>query len=117
MKKSKIPLIFIVVFLIFNFIIPAKLFSQNSTTDFKKNAIKGMFGVLPPFQMYFIGGSLGYERYLTENHSLELISAYIIHGDEMGYNTKVFSLKPGYNYYFTKKRKYVRCRNPFRHEN
>ena len=84
---------------------------------FKKNAIKGMFGVLPPFQMYFIGGSLGYERYLTENHSLELISAYIIHGDEMGYNTKVFSLKPGYNYYFTKKRKYVRCRNPFRHEN
>ncbi len=102
-RKSILLLIMICILLV---IVPSKpSYSQDSIPKMKdyKNTIKGMVILLPLFSPFVFSASLGYERYIDPLHAVELTGSYFFLVDEMGYRTNIFSIKPGYNYYFKKR--------------
>jgi hypothetical protein len=105
MKYRKSILSIIMIFVLFCVTPSQNLYSQDSIPFVKeyKNTIKGMAIVLPLFAPFIISTSLGYERYINPFHAVELTGSYFFLVDEMGYRTNIFSIKPGYNYYFKKR--------------
>lgn len=79
---------------------------QNSTTSSpeKKNTIKGFVTLAPLLIINEFSASVGYERKTDSTNSMELTSSFFFFMDEMGNKTRIFSLFPGYNHYFKKKR-------------
>lgn len=106
MINSKLILLQILIWLFFGLTFSKTISSQDSIPVVMeyKNSIKVM-AILVPFSSLFIYyPSLGYEKRINSLHAVEVIGTYFFRRDEMGNNTKVFSIRPGYNYYFPKKR-------------
>lgn len=92
--------------LILLFILPRLSYTQETATDsvtthINKNAIKGMPIILPFVGVdVYAGLSVGYDRYISKHHVLELCSYYYFNMDEMGAKSHSFSIMPGYKYSF-----------------
>lgn len=71
----------------------------------KKNTIKGIVILLPLISTNEFSIAIGYERRIDSTSSVELTSSFLFVIDEMGNKTRIFSVFPGYNHYFKKKRK------------
>ncbi len=70
----------------------------------KNNAIKGIIGIYP----FYLSGiaSLGYERFISSNSSLNLtFNEYKSSGENS--DTFIFSIISGYNYFFSSKYKFI----------
>jgi len=86
--------------LFFGLSVAKGLYSQDSIPEVKNfnNSIK-IITVFTPIPFIFsISG--GYERFIKRAHAVELTGSYFFNKDEMGSTTEIFSLYPGYNYYF-----------------
>jgi hypothetical protein len=92
-------------FLFLILLFPRLSYSQTDTLSkpsipFYKNSLKGMPTFLPIIVIgVYAGVSLGYERYLTKHHSLELCSYYYFNTDEMGAWFHTFAIMPGYKFF------------------
>ena len=87
-------------------LMPSSTICQENiqVSTFKKNTIKGFVTLVPLLIINEFSVALGYERKIDSLNSLELTSSFLFIIDEMGNKTRIFSLFPGYNYYFKKKR-------------
>jgi hypothetical protein len=96
----------ILILLLFILIIPKYSTSQDTVVESVsphtyKNAVKGMPLLLPFVGVAFYAGlSVGYERYISKQHCLELCGYYYFNVDEMGAQFHKFSIMPGYKYFF-----------------
>src|SRR5437763_592546 len=74
--------------------------ADTLTTPVYKNALKGM-PILLPFVGVEVcaGASLGYERYISKHHGLELSGSYYYSIDEMGGTYHNFFIMPAYKFF------------------
>jgi len=88
-------------------LLPKTIKCQDSIANSseKKNTIKGFVTLLPLISTNEFSIAFGYERKIDTTISVELTSSFLFIVDEMGNKTRIFSLFPGYNYYFKKKSK------------
>ena len=83
-----------------------KTSTETDSTYAYKNAVKGMPIILPFVGVaVYAGLSVGYERYISKHHALELCSYYCFNTDEMGAKFHTFGIMPGYKYFFVSKNK------------
>jgi len=84
------------------------LFAQDTTKTKEKrknNAIKGIIAVVPINSLRFL--SLGYERCITSNSSLNLTLNGFSFGSGEGTTGQSLSIIPSYIYYFSSKYKFI----------
>jgi hypothetical protein len=102
MKYVLRSLIFLLLLILFS---PCISFSQEDTLarqviPFYKNSIKAKPTFIPFIGVgIYAGLSLGYERYLSKHHGLELCSFYYFNTDEMGARFHTFAIMPGYKFF------------------
>jgi hypothetical protein len=104
-NRYRITFLFIFLLLMTRLSLSQQIPTDSLTPHLNKNAIKGM-PILLPFVgvAVYTGLSIGYERYISKHHGLELCSYYYFNLDEMGAQFHNFSIMPGYKY-FTKSEK------------
>lgn len=102
MKYVQHILIFLLLLILLH---PRLSFSQQAkadtlTTRVFKNSIKGMPILVPMvFVAVYAGASVGYERYISKHHGIEMSCAYYFNTDEMGGTYHNFSIMPAYKFF------------------
>lgn len=93
--------------LFFGFLLSRGLYSQDSISEVNdyKNSIKFFTIGTPPLIFPFIYSVTGgYERFIDHTNAFELVGSYFFNEDEMGSETKIVTIHPGYNHYFKVKK-------------
>jgi len=102
MKYEQRVLAFLLFLVLF---IPRLSYSQDdtlttNTTAIYKNSLKGMPLLLPFVGVAFYAGlSIGYERYISKHHGLELCGYYYFNTDEMGAQFHSIGIMPAYKFF------------------
>lgn len=79
---------------------------SNDSTFYYKNAIKGFITIIP-ISVIRVGFSIGYERYISRQSSIELGGYYLFESDDMGLSYHTICLMPAYKYFIFIKNKEV----------